>query len=239
MKFEEALELNEEAFESGFVLKFSILIEGSPKVTGYLADIPKFNKYDLSVFKTTKNIKEALVFDTKKETIPLTKQMDKFCLGFQEKYEKETKLSFSIKTINKENYQIISEGHKSVSWNSRENKNYNKHKYHWEEGNKSFKAGRERIVSAVCNRIRASGSYIDRDTVRNYLEEVFSKKAEDRPDWVKKAAKRARDLGYNPDNTNDQKKINKENKKGYKGRVVYFSALINGTTNHFKNKGDK
>jgi hypothetical protein len=125
-------------------------------------------------------------------------------------------------------------GVKSTSWNSREDKNYYKHKYYWEEGSPAFKAGRERIVSAVCNKIRKEGKFIDRATVRNYVYKLTSAKEQDRPDWYKKITKKARKLGFDPEDKNDQKNITTKDKDGFEGRKYYFSAMMNAYANHFK-----
>ena len=130
-------------------------------------------------------------------------------------------------------------GVKSTHWNSREDKNYYKHKHYWKENDSSFKAGRERLVSAIQNMITGEGKYIDRGTIRKYIDEVFSKKEEDRPDWIQDAISAARSNGFDPESESDQKNVkddsdnDKEEDDAYEARKAYFSRLMYGFKAHF------
>lgn len=111
------------------------------------------------------------------------------------------------------------------SYNHRENKKYYKHKNYWEEGNPEFTAGRERLVSAIVNKLNKDGIFIERSTVRKYLikqREVWN--SNDRPTWMDNVEKKSRKEGYSFDST-------KENNKG---RAYMYTCLINAGYWHFK-----
>lgn len=136
--------------------------------------------------------------------------------------------------MNLEEAVILTERNKNLT-KARENKNYNKHKNYWKEDDPTFKAGRERIVSAVVNRLASDeygGIYIDRSTVRKYLIDQFNKWSNEdtkTPSMIKIENKAAEE-GYI---------FGSKTESSQKGRAYMYSCILNNTCSHFKSLHNK
>ena len=107
----------------------------------------------------------------------------------------------------------------------------------FEKRNPKELPGRERLISAVANMSGAS-----RSAVASYVYKMYKAWDTGAPEaaWIKAIDKKARALGFNPNNYNDHPQtrgksagVSNPGQREYAGRAYFFSALMNGFAKHF------
>ena len=103
------------------------------------------------------------------------------------------------------------------------------------DGRKKFKAGRERTVSAVMNRVKAKGGSLSSEKARDYIYKVYDDWLSGSPEkWLanlEKATKKK--TGFNPRKYSNTKPGDTVGKQNEAGRAYFFVGFLNGLANHF------
>jgi len=127
--------------------------------------------------------------------------------------------------------EILSEVKKSKGWR------WERHafKEYKNDGRKKFKAGRERTVSAVMNRVKAKGGSVSSKVARDYIYKVYDDWLGGSPEkWLanlEKATKKK--TGFSPRNYSNTMPHETEGKSNEPGRAYFFVGFLNGLANHF------
>ena len=103
------------------------------------------------------------------------------------------------------------------------------------DGREKFKAGRERTVSAVMNRVKKKGGSVSSNEARNYIYKVFDDWSAGNPEkWLanlEKATKKK--TGFNPRKYSHAMPGATSGKANEPGRAYFFVGFLNGLANHF------
>lgn len=122
---------------------------------------------------------------------------------------------------------------KSMSEKSKSNKKNKISKYGFDSP--KFKLGRERLITGTINKLNKIGISVSRGTVRSYLYKKYNQwlSGDKGADWIVKAGKKAKTLGFDIDQFKDGSNEGKD--RGSKeGRAYFFTCLFNGFVKHFE-----
>ena len=163
--------------------------------------------------------------------------------------EEELLIEKSISAMNKarkrQQQREREAGDMTVELSSEAKRKQRKHKHlDWQEdGRNKFKAGRERTVAAVRNKLNGS---VSTSKIRDYIYKMYNlwEHGQKEADWILKLEKKARELGFDPrkyhGNTKGESKgLGGKGQPEYNGRAYFFVGLINGFANHFTETKEK
>jgi len=107
------------------------------------------------------------------------------------------------------------------------------------KANKS-KAGRERLVSAVKNRLQREGVTMSKSKIRNFAYEKYKlwKSKDKKVGWILNLERKAKTLGFDPryyDGAGPGASSG-VGAKEYSGRAYFFVGLVNGYVKELKQK---
>lgn len=112
-----------------------------------------------------------------------------------------------------------------------------------EDGRNKFKAGRERTVAAVRNKL---GGSVSTSKVRDFIYNVYNawEHGDKEADWVKRIEHKAISLGFNPrkwhgDVKGESAGLGGKGQKEYQGRAYFFVSFINGLAERLAGKKPK
>lgn len=109
--------------------------------------------------------------------------------------------------------------------------------FDWEDDNPKFRDGRERLVTAVIHIVQKNGGSLGRQEAREYLFKKYKqwKSKSPKVKWILDLEEKAKALGFNPRDYQDQKPGQSSGKgsEEYQGRAMFFTRIMNAFANHF------